>query len=242
MVPHEPPTALSILDRAVNSGMTPESLEKLVALAERMADRQAAQEFNTAMAAFKAACPPVVRRAENGQFKVTRNGVQQNRRYASMEDIEATIRKPLGDAGLSYRWSSATFDKGQMTLSCVVSHIGGHSVESAVSLPTASSAGCSEIQKIGAAMTYAQRYSLVQALGLTSCDEDNDGNEDPTNTISEKQAMDLDAEIDELHVDRHRLLAFAGVDRLADIPAAMWPKIREKMDAKRASLKNGGAR
>jgi hypothetical protein len=61
-------------------------------------------------------------------------------------------------------------------------------------------------------------------------------------TITEKQALDLDAEIDELHVDRHRLLAFAGVDRIADIPAAMWPKIREKMDAKRASLKNGGAR
>ena len=47
-MPPAPPTALSILDKAVNSGMTPESLEKLVALAERMADRQAAQEFNAA--------------------------------------------------------------------------------------------------------------------------------------------------------------------------------------------------
>lgn len=238
-----PLTAMDILARAVESGRSADELAKLIELADRMASMGAAREFAAAMAQFKRECPPVPRRAENSQFQVTRNGAKVNRRYASLEDIEATIREPLGRNGLSYRWGTAVIGDGKMTVACIVSHAGGHSVESSVTLPTDSTAGCSAIQKYGAAMTYAQRYSLVQALGLTSCDEDNDGNDQPrAETITEHQAANLEAEIAELRVDRSRILTFAGVDRLADIPAALWPRIRAKLDEKRNAIKNGGGK
>lgn len=213
------PNALEILNRAVDSKMDPSSLERLVALAERMADRTAAQEFHSAMARFKAECPPVKRRTENTQFQVTRNGVRQNRTYASLEDIEFTIRGPLASNGLAYRWGSMSIDGGKMTIACVISHVGGHSVESSVTLPYESKAGCSEQQKVGSAMTYAQRYSLVQALGLTSCDADNDGNDESPETISEEDLLRLEVEADEAGVDKAKLLQWAGVTNWRDIPA-----------------------
>ena len=81
-----------ILQQAVAQGMAPEGLEKLMALYERMSDRVAAHQYAAAMAAFKAECPAIPRRTENSQFKVTRDGVQVPRRYASLEDIAQTIQ------------------------------------------------------------------------------------------------------------------------------------------------------
>jgi len=234
----EPLSALSILNNAIVSGMAPEALEKLVALSERMADRAAAQEFAAAMAAFKAACPPVPRRAINQQFAVTRNGAKVERRYASLEDIESTIRPHMGAAGLAFRWSGAEIVGPLLRVTCTVSHVGGHSEDSTVSLPFDSKAGCSDQQKMGAAMTYAQRYSLVQALGLTSCDGDTDGNEDPANTIGEHDAANMEAALADLRPDdQRRFLQWAGVDAVRQIRGDRVKACFDAIGKKRESYK-----
>jgi hypothetical protein len=151
--------------------------------------------------------------------------------YASLDDIAATIRKPLGEHGFSYRWSDAIVEPGKLTLSCVVSHAGGHSKSSSITLPTESKAGCSEAQKVGAILTYAQRYSLINALGLTSCDEDTDGNAEATaETISEADLLSLEVALDSITppVDVAKFREYMGVQRLADIPAS---KVRQAFDA-----------
>jgi hypothetical protein len=212
---------MDILAAAVQSGQSAETLTQLVALSERMAATEAERAFTLAMAAFRAACPPVQRRTENAQFKVTRDGRQVNRMYASLDDIAATIRRPLGEHGFSYRWSDAIVEPGKLTLSCVVSHAGGHSKSSSITLPTESKAGCSEAQKVGAILTYAQRYSLINALGLTSCDEDNDGNDEaPAERISDADLLRLEALLGDVGADVGRFKTYMGVERLADIPAA----------------------
>lgn len=215
-------TPMSILSAAVASGMAPEALGKLVDLAERMDAANARKAFADAMARFGAICPPVQRRTENSQFQVTRDGRKVNRMYASLDDIAATVRKPLAECGLSYRWSNAVIHEGKLTITCVVSHELGHSESSSITLPTESRAGCSEAQKIGSVNTYAQRYSLVNALGLTSCDEDTDGNADdaPEAKISEADLLALEVALDDAKADVAKFKQWAGVERLADIPAS----------------------
>ena len=234
-------TAMDILAAAVQSGQSAETLTQLVALSERMAATEAERAFTLAMAAFRAACPPVQRRTENAQFKVTRDGRQVNRMYASLDDIAATIRKPLGEHGFSYRWSDAIVEPGKLTLSCVVSHAGGHSKSSSITLPTESKAGCSEAQKVGAILTYAQRYSLINALGLTSCDEDTDGNADaPTEgKISEADLLSLEVALDSITppVDVSKFREFMGVDRLADIPASQVKRAFDAVARRKAAGK-----
>lgn len=217
-------TPMSILSAAVASGMAPEALGKLVDLAERMDAANARKAFADAMARFGSVCPPVQRRTENSQFQVTRDGRKVNRMYASLDDIAATVRKPLAECGLSYRWSNAVVDGGKLTITCVVSHELGHSESSSITLPTESRAGCSEAQKIGSVNTYAQRYSLVNALGLTSCDEDTDGNADesPAEKISEADLLNLEVALDSITppVNMAKFKEYMGVEKLADIPAS----------------------
>ena len=129
------PSVDSILAAAVDKGMSIEVLGQLVALKERLDANAARKAFFAAMAAFKAECPTVPRRTENPQFKVTRNGTTRVRMFASLEDIEATIREPLGRHGLSFRWGDMAVANGVLTMACIVSHEEGHSESSAVSLP-----------------------------------------------------------------------------------------------------------
>lgn len=232
----DPQNIMAILAQAVDRGTPPETLERLMALSERISANAAKQKFNEAMAKFKAMCPPVKRRTENAQFKVTRDGVAGFRKYAALEDIEATIRGPLGECGLSYRWTDTKIDNGSMSMVCVVSHVGGHSESSPATLPVNSNAGCSEAQKYGAAMTYAQRYSLIQALGLTTCDEDSDGNEPPpaSDPISDDQLANLQALIDDIGtINMPVFLSYIGVKALADIPAVKFKWVVSELERKR---------
>lgn len=233
------PSPMEIIHEAVNKGMSPESLGKLVDLAERMDAANARKAFADAMARFGSICPPVQRRTENSQFQVTRDGRKVNRMYASLDDIAATIRKPLAECGLSYRWSNAVVDGGKLTITCVVSHELGHSESSSITLPTESRAGCSEAQKIGSINTYAQRYSLVNALGLTSCDEDTDGNveESPAEKISEADLLALEVALDDAKADVAKFKQWAKVDRLADIPASRVAASFEAIARRKAASK-----
>ena len=226
----------TIIQLAIERNISPESMDKLVALAERIDNRMREQAFSAAMTKFKEACPPVPRRTENTQFKVMRNGVQVFRKYATLEDIEATIRGPLGECGLSYRWGNATVTDGKLTIECIISHAKGHHVSSSTTLPVTSNAGCSEAQKYGAALTYGQRFSLIQALGLTSCEEDDDGNDvgggDP-DPITENQVANLQGLIDEVRADKARFLKFMGVKGLGEIPSTRFKEAVRALEAKR---------
>jgi len=220
-----PNTPMSILASAVQSGQPAETLMKLVELSERMAAAEAKQSFAAAMAQFAATCPPVQRRTRSDQFQcVRRDGTKGPRMYASLEDIARDVRGPAAAVGLSFRWTDMTVEEGRMTISCIVSHEAGHSESSSVTLPVFIDVGkaASECQKAGIVQTYAMRYSLIQALGLTTCDEDMDGDTSQAggDKISESDLLALEVALDDAKADVAKFKQWAGVDRLADIPAS----------------------
>lgn len=223
-----------IVAAAVDKGIDAASLERLLGVYERVKAGNAAQEFARAMGAFRSECPPVERRS-NTQFRVNRNGVEVVRKYASLEDIERVVRPHLAKNGLSFRWDSSVLDGSKLTLACVVTHEGGHSERSQVTMPIDSKAGCSEQQKMGIAYTYAQRYSLIQALGITTADEDNDGAEERTQAekITEHQLANLECLISEVAADRAKFLRFMGINILADLPASKFSTAVQALESKR---------
>lgn len=157
-----------ILRIAVERGVDVGSLERLVALHERMSERQAAVEFNQALAAFQAECPSIEKTSSASI------GGQYSYKYAQLDEIARTTRPLLQRHGLSYSWDSDV-QNDRLVCVCTVRHIGGHSQSAKFTTPTQSpSTRMSLQQQQGAALTYARRQSLVQALGLTMTDEDND--------------------------------------------------------------------
>ena len=72
--------------------------------------------------------------------------------------------------GLSYRFRTQQNDKINVT--CILSHKAGHYEETTLSGPADATGSKNAIQAIGSTLTYLQRYSLVQALGLAAANDD----------------------------------------------------------------------
>lgn len=224
-------TALDLMQAATAANMTPETISKFLDMHERIEANNARKAYHAARAAFKRDCPPIVRRTPNAQF--TRAGTNQPRMYASRTDIAQAIDATLAANGLHYDWTRMVVENGKMSITCVVSHQDGYSTESTVTgLVVDSKAGCSDLQKSGTAQEYGMRYSLIQALGLTSCDEDTDGEDDPA-TINESQRADIEITLAETKADVAAFLKWAGVEKVKDIRAARYPAIMAALNRKR---------
>lgn len=204
------------------------ALERLVALKERMDDRQAEAEFADAMARFQGMCSEI---PENKTAKVlTKSGSKYQYSYAGLDDIAKTVRPFLAECGLSYTWDSEIKD-GLVRAICTVIHRNGRSRSSSFISPIDESAHMNITQKHGAALTYAKRYALLQVLGLSTGDIDTDGN-DPT-TITENQAADIEALLEETGSSRGRFLEYMGVTCIADIRTADYRNAITKLEEKR---------
>ena len=90
-------------------------------------------------------------------------------------------------------------------------------------------------QGYGSATTYARRYSLSAALCLVG-DDDDDGNA-ATNAVSkpitEKQAAELEALIEDVGADKAAFLKWLKVSKLAELPASEYSRARKGLEAKR---------
>ncbi|MCP3978251.1 MAG: hypothetical protein GY716_02810, partial [bacterium] len=127
----------ALLKAAIDQGATPEALEKLLTLHERIADRKAAMEFAQKLAEFQADCPPIPKTST--ARITTKSGIQYGYKYAELDTIANTVRPKLHGLGFSYSWDSAE-DKGQLSVTCILRHVNGHREQSSFSCPTDSAA------------------------------------------------------------------------------------------------------
>jgi hypothetical protein len=215
-----------------------EALERLVAMHERMADRMAAQEFAAAMAAFQEECPPI--RKTSTAKVVTKSGGSYTYVYAELDEIARTVRPILHKHGLTYSWDcSLSDDSARITVVCTVTHANGHTRQATFTSSTAPLTGSmSKQQEVAAALTFGKRQSLISALGLTTCDPDDDGAaKEPEATVTPEQVDILEALIDQRPAgSRSRLLEYIlaqwGCAGLEELPASRFEWLKADLEAK----------
>lgn len=216
-----PPAATSVaeitrlLHAAVEKKIPVETMERLVALHERMSDRAAASEFAAALVRFQRACP-IIARTSRADI-VTGGGAKFHYKYAELDEIVRTIRDLLHECGLSYSWDSNMSSDNVLTCTCTLQHVNGHRAQASFTAPAESRAGMSAAQKVAAALTFARRYSLIQVLGLTTCDPDTDAALGSFASITDDQVEVLEKLIADSTGDRARLLNYMRVKTLGDI-------------------------
>jgi len=207
---------IRLMDAMKDKNLPVEALEKLVTLHERMSERQAAQEFAEALARFQQACP-MIRKARRANI-ASSGGAGFSYRYAALEDIAATVQPILHGLGFSYSWDTEVNGK-MMTARCTLRHINGHAVTSSFTAPTETRAGMSEQQKYGSALMYAKRQTLIDVLGLTTCDPETPDTPPPgaLEPLTEDQAANIDALIEETGANRARFLKLYGAQKVGEL-------------------------
>jgi hypothetical protein len=90
--------------------------------------------------------------------------------YAGLDDVMDSISDSLRKHGLVITSQSVPHEKGLLLTTSI------HDIESKQSIQSSFFIGELDLQKIGAGMTYARRYNIVNLCNLVA-DEDDDGNQ-----------------------------------------------------------------
>lgn len=246
------PSITSIIASAVQSGRPASELTELLAFARELDKDKARKAFNVAFAAFKAECPAIVRKTSDGNPKMSRvnaDGVRVPRKYASLDDISSVIDPVLSKYGLSYSWSDATVTpEGLLTRAFILRHVEGHEKPtSSPPMPIEGTAAYAALckdrgdssaspqQRMGIADSYAMRYSMIAGLGLTTCDDDEDGarigsEKTAGPTVTDAQAQQINDLLLDLADFRgiaqdQQIAAFKSgykIGTISELPAAMF--------------------
>jgi hypothetical protein len=219
-------TPMDMLDRALATGAGTEVLEKLLALQERWEASQARKAFDAAIAAAKAEIPVITKNRQG----------HNNKRYADFAALASVVDPIIGQHGLSYRFRTVQNDKINVT--CILSHAAGHYEETTLCGPADATGSKNAIQAIGSTLTYLQRYTLTQALGLAAS-EDDDGKTAgaaDAGPITEEQATRVRALIKETQTDEPAFLRWLDVESVEAIPAGQMKRVEDSFAAKKRRM------
>jgi hypothetical protein len=214
---------LAVIERAaLNPDIDVEKMKALFELQERIMARKAEMAFNASFAEMQSEMPVII---ENGQIKV---GNEVRSKYALFEDINDTIKPVLQKHGFAIMFKTGT-TKDSVSVTPILVHRDGHrEVGDAVELGADTSGSKNSVQSIGSSMSYAKRYGLLALLNITTRGEDDDGFAGGAKLITESQAADLQALLEETKTDKARLLKYVSakarreIAKLDQIPAGLY--------------------
>lgn len=208
-------TPMEMLNRALEQGADIGLLEKLMALQERWEANQAKKAFDAALAAAKGEIPTIVRNAKGHNDKM----------YADFSAIAKAIDPILGTHGLSYRFRTQQADR--IVVTCILSHKDGHAEETTLAGPADTTGNKNAIQAIGSTLTYLQRYTLVQMLGLAAAADDDGKRSGAGSAVDDDQLEQLHKALLSIQGDEAKFCQMFKIENLSDLPAS---KFKEAVD------------
>lgn len=158
-----------LISQAISQGLPVETMERLFALREKVKAEQAREAFVEAMSQFQSVCPII----EKTKVVMNKDGQSVRYKFAPLDAIADQIKKPLADNSLAYKWVVEN-KPGVINATCIVYHKLGHSEPSSFEVPIDTEGYMTAPQKYASALTFAKRYSLLNALGISTGDEDTD--------------------------------------------------------------------
>lgn len=165
----QPATVDTFISQAISQGLPVETMEKLFSLREKVKAEQAKEAYVEALSKFQGDCPII----EKTKKVLNKDGRTVRYQYAPIDAIAEQIKKPLVENGLSYRWEVENKEK-MIKATAIITHKLGHSESSSFEIPIDTEGFMTEPQKYASALTFAKRYSLCNALGISTGEEDTD--------------------------------------------------------------------
>ena len=108
--------------------------------------------------------------------------------YANLESVIEAIRGPMIDNELSFTQMTSQNDLG-LFVNTLIMHSSGEWLEGSYPIICKDT---QDPQKVGAALTYARRFSLASAFGVPQIDDDGNTAAEKPKTIDSGQPIDFD--------------------------------------------------
>lgn len=213
-----------------------DKMERLVALRERMLDRDAKIAFDIAFAKMQPELPVIDKKGRiQGESK--RTGDKLDQRHGRWEDISPAVVPVISKHGFGIRFEQAQVPGPDGTtrtrITCIVSH-SGHRESAYFDLPLDTTGSKNNVQAYGSTASYGRRYSATLALNIVTKGEDDDGRAaGSAETISDEQIKHLIGLINETGADQAKFIRYFKIDSLDALPSARFDEAVKMLNAKR---------
>lgn len=191
-----------------------DKLERLLAMQERVLEREAARAFHDAMRAAQEQIRPIIKNRKNPETHST---------YADLEQISDLADPIIHEKGFSLSYGTADCPlANHYRVTCEVSHIGGFSKDYQADVPIDNvgpkgSQNKTNTHGFGSALTYGRRYLKLLIFDIKTKDDDGRGagNGEP---ISKEQVQTLNGLADAVGADKIKLCGYLKIDGLPELP------------------------
>lgn len=230
-------TPMEMLDRAVSSGASVETLTQLMVLQERWDANEARKAFDEAMAAAKARMPSIIK-TRKVDFTTAKG--RTNYQYEDLASIMNQIGPVLSANGLSVRYRTQAELNQPISVTCIISHRMGHSEENTLMAGRDDSGNKNSIQAIGSTVTYLQRYTLKAALGLAAAADDDGSKADDIGTITEAEREIILTMITDTGSDIEKFCEVLQIESIATMPAIKFRRAVNMLETKKKKVAANG--
>jgi len=224
-----------LIELAIQSNADVDRLDQLLALKERYDKEEARKQFTAALASFKLEDILIVKDKSVGYNN--QDGSFTGYKHASLGNIIRQAVPLMSLHGLSHRWDLVQ-EQGKITVTCILTHKGGHSEKVALFAEADDTGKKNKIQQVASTVTYLERYTFLSITGLAVEDQDDDGEaagpiDLPVELIGQDEAnaihsMITDNEL-EMPVFLNWLFKVKGVTTIEMIPISMLATVTDKI-------------
>lgn len=184
---------MKLIERAANDAtFDVAKLQALLQVKKEWEADEARKAFIVALTAFKAD-PPTIFKNKTVSYGEGKSKTQYD--HATLDNVCEAVGSALAAHQISHRWEVQQHEGGGISVTCVLTHILGHSERVTLKASPDTSGSKNSIQAIGSTISYLERYSLLGATGLATTDQDDDGEyseqRDKALRISEDQKQTL---------------------------------------------------
>lgn len=223
-------TPMAMIDRALSSGASIETIEKLMGLQERWEANQARKAFNEAFAAFKTEAIIIARNRE-----VT-DGPLKGRRYAELVSFVEAATPALSKHGLSHSWNITRDEKDWIEVTCTIEHSLGGNKKVAIGGPPDAGGAKNMLQARISTITYLERATFKAACGLAEQGDDKDGasagNPELAQEITADQFRELQDLLEESGSKEADMLTYVRASTVEAMTLAQYAKAKAAMVTK----------
>jgi len=222
------PTAMGMIAQAVQKGADVATIERLVALKERLDRTEAEKAFYEAKARLHAKLPQI---EQSGVVLNKAGGVQS--RYSKYEDIDMILRPLLAEEGFSLEFDSES-QHDKLLMSGTLAHRQGHRETRRLPLPLDTSGAKNNIQGMGSTVSYGKRYLLGMLLNLVSKGQDDDGQGGKAQLLTQEQRDEVEFLIKETKAEPAKVLAWINAPSIAEIRQVDFKRVMDALRRKAA--------
>jgi hypothetical protein len=228
-MPHTPsagaqdPLLAMIADAARDPAVDLAKLQGLMALKKEVEADRARRAFFAALALAKGEFGPIIKtRVVDYPHKDERG--RTSYKHEDFFDVAIVVDPVLSKHGLSYRPKS-TQEGGRIKVTCILSHADGHSEENSLESIEDKTGQKNAAQAIASTVTYLQRYTLKEALGIAAGRDDDGGDPDPDQgLIDGDQLIQIQELLKETQSNLEIFFDTVGCGGFTDMTIAQWKR------------------